>query len=501
MGKERKMRGLMTGEAWLLKGTLIATIIAAVLLASIPLAGAITPGSSTVNAGIPAITNISIPSTENDISIPFQAPLNPAFIEYQSQQVNSGLVPSTVDFSAINGQMLAQVEAVTLPSIYDLRTLGKVTPVRDQGNSGCCWAFATLGSLESTLLVSQHQSMDLSENNLKNSAGFDWGPNSGGNDMMSSAYLARWSGPVNASSDPYNPASTTSPSNLPVVKHVQNIYYVPAKTSATNLASIKSAIMTYGAMYSTIYYSNSFYQATTHSYYQPTGDGNSPNHAITIVGWDDSYSASNFSSKPPGNGAFIVKNSWGSSWGDHGYFYVSYYDKNIGTDNAIFTAENTSDYNNIYQYDPLGWIGSFGYNSPTGWFENKFKATSNQDIKSVGFYIPQVGSSYQIYVLNGSTNVTAAATSGTRSMPGYYTIPLASKVYVPKNGSFTIKVKLTTPGYNYPISVEYPISGYSSAAKASAGQSYISSNGVTWTDATSIKANMNVCLKAYTVNV
>ena len=102
--------------------------------------------------------------------------------------------------------------------------------------------------------------------------------------------------------------------------------------------------------------------------------------------------------------------------------------------------------------------------------------------------------------MKGSTNVTLAATSGTKSTPGYQTISLASAVYLPKGTSFTVIVKLTTPGYQYPISVEYPVSGYSSGAKASPGQSFISPNGVTWTDTTTVKANMNVCLKAYTVN-
>jgi C1A family cysteine protease len=485
MGKERKQSGPSAIKAWLLYGTLLTALMTTLFLASISLAGATLPAPVPSIPAIPAIG-----------SIPVQAPLNPEFLDYQAQPSNLGLIPATVDFSAIAQPMEVQ-DAAAIPSQYDLRKLGKVTPVKDQGSSGCCWAFATYGSLESTLLVSMDQTMDLSENNLKNTAGFDWGPNSGGNDMMSTAYLTRWSGPVNESSDPYNPSSTTSPTNLPVVKHVQNVYFVPAKTSPTNLATIKSAIMAYGAMFSTIYWDSSYYQSSTHSYYTPSSNGNSPNHAITIVGWDDNYSASNFSTRPPGNGAFIVKNSWGTSWGAGGYFYVSYYDKNIGTDNAIFTAQNTTNYNYIYQYDPLGWVGSFGYNSPTGWFENKFQATSGQDLAAVGFYIPQAGSSYQIYVLNGSTNVTAAYTVGSKSMPGYYTIPLNSKVYVPKGGSFTIRVKLTTPGYDYPISVEYPVSGYSSAAKASPGQSYISSNGLTWTDATSVEANMNVCLKAY----
>jgi C1A family cysteine protease len=458
-------------------------VIAAFVLASLPAGRA----ASSDEAG-----------TEGIGDKPVMAPLNPAFIDYQGRPIKSGLMPSTVDLSHTKGQLF-QASAVALPSKYDLRALGKVTAVKDQGSSGCCWAFSTYGSLESTLLVSTGQPLDLSENNLKNTHGFNWGPNTGGNDMISSAYLVRWSGPVNETDDPYNPMSTSSPSKLPVAKHVQNIYYIPAKKSATDLSNIKYAIMTNGAVDSTIYYGSTYYKTTTHSYYLPADKSYGPNHGITIVGWDDNYSAGNFTTRPPGNGAFIVKNSWGKSWGENGYFYVSYYDRNIGTDNTVFTAENKYNYNYIYQYDTLGWIGSMGYGGTSGWFENKYTATSNQNLKAVGFYMPQVNSQYQIYVLKGSTNVTAAATSGTKSTPGYYTIPLASPVYLPGNTSFTIKVKLTTPGYSYPISVEYPISGYSSGAKAGPGQSYISSNGVTWTDTTTVRLNMNVCLKAYTV--
>ena len=91
----------------------------------------------------------------------------------------------------------------------------------------------------------------------------------------------------------------------------------------------------------------------------------STNHEVTIVGWDDNYAATNFhgaAGAPPGNGAFIVKNSWGTSFGDRGYFYLSYYDTSI-QDVTAFTAEPTSNYAAEYQYDPLGWVDNMGYGS------------------------------------------------------------------------------------------------------------------------------------------
>ena len=97
-----------------------------------------------------------------------------------------------------------------------------------------------------------------------------------------------------------------------------------------------------------------YWNQNTNSYYY-SGSGSS-NHAVTIVGWDDNYDKSKFSTVPPGNGAFIVKNSSGSGWGESGYFYLSYYDTFVGKTNAVFTAESPVNYDHIYQYDPLGMV-------------------------------------------------------------------------------------------------------------------------------------------------
>ena len=104
--------------------------------------------------------------------------------------------------------------------------LGKLTSVGDQGTSGVCWAFASLGSLESCLLP--YETWNFSENNMKNilsnsyPQGFDREPNDAGSWEAATAYLTRYSGPVTATQDPFNEYSSYSPSGLTVVKHVQD---------------------------------------------------------------------------------------------------------------------------------------------------------------------------------------------------------------------------------------------------------------------------------------
>jgi C1A family cysteine protease len=445
------------------------------------------------------------------------APLNPAFLEYlqgspmivtQQQTADGhvpGFIPSPVELSHLAGLSLPHVqELVGAPASYDLRLLGKLTPVKDQGPCGSCWTFATYGSLESNLLTSE--TWDFSENDLKDTHGFDPGYCDGGNAFMSTAYLARWSGPVSEADDPYNPSSGYSPSGLVTQKHVQEVLIIPNRTGPLDNENIKQAVMTYGAAYTAIYWSDSRYNSTYGTYYY-RGTGSS-NHAVAIVGWDDNFDRTKFLYPyPANNGAFIIKNSWGTSFGENGYFYISYYDKKIGYDeNFMFNdAESFTNYTSIYQYDPLGWTQSLGYSVNTGWFANIFTAAAGEQLSAVSFYTASPNSTYEVYIYDGVTSVpTSGSLQGTRTgiipAPGYHTIVLDSSVSLTAGQKFSVVVKLTTPGYNYPIPLEYPYAGYSSSATANAGESFVSSNGSSWSDITSSYPKTNVCVKAFAIN-
>lgn len=399
----------------------------------------------------------------------------------------------------------------TLPARYNLAEHGFVTEVKDQQASGNCWAFAALASLETCVLKASNKTFNFSVENMKNliemysSYGWKMETNNGGYNGMPMGYLASWLGPVNATLDPFDDMGTLSPL-LESEIHVQNIYVLPARTSYTDNDAIKEAILKYGGLYASYYHSANYLNSRTNAYYDPyTGGGN---HAITVVGWDDNYSRSNFYNSPAGNGAFIVKNSWGPSWGDKGYFYISYYDRvlfAVNKDNQAFTyiLNDTVRYTKNYQYDVAGMTDYLVTGKKTIWYQNIYNATGNEAIAAVStFFNTTVDYEISVYV----NDVLQLTQNGKHEGSGYYTIPLKEYVPVAVGDIFKIVVKLTNPQKGYAV---VPVSEQVSTTRCyyAPGVSYFSHDGEKWTDLYDFTfsgydhsySSQVACLKAFTV--
>lgn len=448
-----------------------------------------------------------------------KGPVNPAYLEYlEAQEAGTiqtvgeggfgfGNMPEPLDSSHLKTEdFVAHFSCLAIPATYDLRDFGKVSPVKSQGGCGACWAFAAMGSLESSLLPAE--TWDFSENHLKDTFILTENCCGGGHYHKAMGYLARWSGPGKESDDPYDAGSCTSPDSVPVQKHVQHVIEIPSRSSATDNDGIKSAIMTYGAVHSSFEWSGdqnnttTYWNTQTWAYYY---NGQACcNHAVDIIGWDDNFPASSFSTPPPGDGAWLIKNSWGTGWGDSGFCWASYYDSNFGRagkTSAAFTAEPTHNYREVYQYDPLGETDGIG--DPQGaavWGANMFTATANHNLAAASTYFNDNGTVWELYIYTGCTSgaprsgTLAASESGTMALAGYHTIRLNETVALTGGQRFSVIFKLRTPLYDKPLSVEGPPS---SAATANPGESFVSLDGIQWTDLTSPYPDTNACIKAF----
>ena len=439
------------------------------------------------------------------------APLNPDFIEYQrniqaepmsartdEDEELLGYVPASISITAMAGAERAKKAAPrSFPATYDLRQSGRLTSVKDQRISGPCWSFAAMASLESCRLPGA--AYDLSEKNMVNLHGWDWKHTNGGNGVIAMAYLCRWDGPVNESDDPY-PSGTwqSSQAGLPVQKHIQQVRMILGKASPTDNDEIKQALTDHGAVFASYYHTGNSYSSVNYAYYY-TGT-NMGNHAVAIVGWDDNFDRTRFPVAAPSNGAYIVKNSWGTGWGDAGYFYVSYYDSRFAHEDmfVFHNAEPVGNYSRCYQYDPLGWFNSF--NAP--WAAAIYTASASEPLQAVGFY-SATAASYELYIYTnvavGSprSGALASSMSGTLPFVGFHTVPLATPVAVVAGQRFSIVLRLINGG-DYPQAIEYRYIGLTSAATAAPGQTFYSTDGSQFTDLTALESTANFCIKGYT---
>lgn len=241
--------------------------------------------------------------------------------------------------------------AAPLPTKYDLRDEdGKGTsylsPIKDQLSYGTCWAHAAMVGIEYLLRKNEGIDADLSENNLANMHGFASSFEDGGTHEMAMAVFLREDGPTTEVLDPYPSIGTSMRERG--VRIPRKIVLVSARSSVSSAAQlqadnevIKRALVQYGPLSTSYYHGSSYLKGA--AYYCKYRYGS--NHAVSIVGWDDDYAASNFKTTPPGKGAFIIKNSWGAYMFEEGYtpIMMPISDLNRRSHTCDYRKEKTTD--------------------------------------------------------------------------------------------------------------------------------------------------------------
>ncbi len=409
------------------------------------------------------------------------------------------------------------------PSYYSLADKGLSTSVKDQGYTNNCWSYAGVAAMESSLLmqniVSSPSAIDLSESQIAWSAyrsnDKDVNKGDGSNYDMPYNYGADWqefaaavlSGSCeleeNAPSYSYEFAkmyyggSDLAKSGY---YHLDSVESIPV-----NIDSIKEKLTSAGALYAGIYIDSGYFNEGRTNYYYP--DELYGNHAVTIVGWDDNYSKENFSTVPEGDGAWIAKNSWGTEFGDDGYFMVSYYQYMDVV--AAFKADTIDSYDNAYMYDGAGYNRFvFYYVDETDFatYGNIFTAEDDETLTAVGIYALDNSLEYTIDIYKNPEGSPDDGTkvytqNGFTQYSGYYTIDMDSTITLEKGESFSVVVtQKGNPGNIVHIPCEImSFDGVNYEYSAERGQSYILVNEE-YIDATDVKdVEMgNVCIKAFT---
>ena len=195
---------------------------------------------------------------------------------------------------------------------FDWRLMGGVTPAKNQGYCGSCWAFASTGAFESAVLIADGVAWDLSEQQVLSCNAEGYSCDGGWMDGGWNLFMGY--GAIEESDMPYQADDNVpcTQENYAPVAFLHGFEDIP-----NNINAIKNALMN-GPVTTTYLHSSDFHYDC---YWQDPPDY--LNHVVVIVGWDDSMC--------DGHGAWIVKNSLGPNHGDNGFDYIPYYSCGIGS--------------------------------------------------------------------------------------------------------------------------------------------------------------------------
>jgi len=378
------------------------------------------------------------------------------------------------------------------PVRFDWREIGKVTPVGNQGNCGACYALASIANLESSVLIAGGDVYDFSENNVKEC---DWwainssvGSCSGGNYSMVVSFLSQ-KGCVLEECDPYVPSNVVCKDDCPYVLTLLGWSAISADV-IPDPEVLKAYILNSGPLFTAMIAANgsgwpsefSNYDGSYTLYYD--GPGN-VDHAVLIVGWDDTLSHAG------GRGAWIVKNSYGNSWGgpcgygaEGGYFTIAYGSAMIGKyTSTVYDWREYDPDGIVLLHDEAGHMGSaVGFGGNVAWGMCKFVPTETMVVERVELWTTDATTDVDIYIyddFSGGTvsNLLRSDLDNSFNELGYHSVELRESLMVPSGNDVFAVVRLANASYIYPVALD-------PYGPTSPGHCFVRPDGSGWTDIT-----------------
>ena len=373
-------------------------------------------------------------------------------------------------------------EESSAPTSYDSRDNGLCLSPRYQASTNNCWIFSTISALEADSIsknITDSANTNFSEAHLSwfasrvatdNTTDPTYGDGNnyekpyekGGNWKIATAALARRSGLANESDFPFifnNISAMGNYSEEDRYNHDSGVILESAQELTTDNA-IKDWITEHGCVTAAYYHKDTLYNSSNYSYY--CNIESDPNHQITIIGWDDEYPAENFSKSaiPEEDGAWLCQNSWGVSWGDNGYFWISYYDVTL-TDIYGFTVRSDENLYKNYTYNGAEYNTCLIATSGQG-VANVFRSSGHEKIDSVSFYTKSSEISIKVSIYknldenfsNPHKGTLAATIEQTMDNSGFHTLYLDTPVALEDGEIFSVTVQYYHPSGTVYIPIE-----------------------------------------------
>ncbi|MDD6213507.1 MAG: InlB B-repeat-containing protein [Clostridiales bacterium] len=442
-------------------------------------------------------------------------------------------IPNTPTAPSLSNKKASAVYSISLnEDLPDTYVTENLPAIRQQNPYGTCWTFSCLALAEINMKLSEGISADLSELHLSYFS-YQYIPdplgglegdivtfldtsdnilNMGGNHIFAFNTLNTWKGAASEDTLPYSQSKEVISSGADPdlayesTAHLKNVYRFRIKNDPQEA---KKLIQQYGAVSISYYHDKNSFDKEHNSLYQANCK-KTANHDVAIVGWDDSFPAENFVQTAPGDGAWLIRNSWGKDAEcEQGYFWMSYYDTSIGAEAYALecvSQDSPEYYDNNYQYDGSIWSAYLeDVDIVVG--ANVFTVrNSREELKAVSIDTNSVLQDYKIEIYRNltdpndpSSGTLVNTTTGSLRFAGIYTIPLSDTVYLLQDDTYSVVVTLRKPGGKASLAQEDVLNLknlLSAETSAKPGQSFLYFDEA-WMDYGDY-ANANLRIKAFT---